>query len=70
MTVSARPVARKRFQALRRFRRRQRGDARIDAGEIIENDARIHQRRSIIGEEGWRFQERVKLREFVNVSEE
>ncbi len=59
-----------RFQALRRFRRRQRGDARIDAGEVIKNDARIHQRRSVIGDEGRRFQERVELGEFINVPEE
>ena len=59
-----------RFQALSRFRRRQRGDARIDAGKVTENDARIHQRHSVIGEEGWRFQERIELRELINVPEE
>ena len=62
----------KRRQALRlgRPRRRQRGDARIDACEIIENHAGIHQCHAVIGKEGRRFQERVELRELINVPKE
>ena len=53
-----------------RLRRGQRGDARIGAGEIVENDAGFHQGRSVVGKEGRRFEERVELRERVDMPEE
>ena len=45
-------------------------DLRIRAGEVIEDDVRIHQRNAIIGEEGRRFQEGVEPRKLIDVPEE
>jgi hypothetical protein len=59
-----------RGQALSQVRRHQSGDARIDASQVIEDDVRIHQRCTVIGDEGRRFQKWIELRELIDVPEE
>jgi hypothetical protein len=56
MTVRARPVARNASRRWGAF-----DGVSAATPEIIENEARIHQRHAVIGEEGRRFQERVEL---------
>ena len=48
----------------RRRARRQRGDVGEDAAEIVEDDARIGQHRSVVGDQRRRLQQRIDLREF------
>ncbi len=50
--------------------RRQRGDGGRDRGEIVEDDARIHQHRSVVGDEGRRLEQRIDFRKFVDVAEQ
>src|SRR5271165_1212502 len=60
----------KRAHAGLRRRRRQLGDPRKCGRQIVENDARIHQRRSIVGDERRRLEQRIDPGERVDVAEE